>query len=151
MALACKAWGADEAFLMGGLTAVPASNGDGEVLLGSRVQPGVIERIDPSADYAVTVELDIREHFAKAWDLSNYRRAALSAYNTMTPWTNPRSGEQVHLIGVAVLHPRAQTHLLTMALGTLFATLLDTTRPDTSTIASIPFPPARTSVVRARR
>jgi hypothetical protein len=23
----------------------------------------------------------------------------------MTPWTNPESGEQVHLIGVAVLHP----------------------------------------------
>jgi len=97
--------GADEAFLMRGLTAVPAPDDDGEVLLGSRAQPGVIERIDPRAEYAVTVELDVREHFAKAWDLSNYRRAALSAYNTMTPWTNPTSGEQVHLIGVAVLHP----------------------------------------------
>ena len=97
--------GADEAFLMRGLTAVPAPDGDGEVLLGSRAQAGVIERIDPRAEYAVTVELDLREHFAKVWNLPNYRRAALSAYNTMTPWTNPESGEQVHLIGVAVLHP----------------------------------------------
>ena len=97
--------GADEAFLMRGLTAVPAPDGDGEVLLGSRAQAGVIERIDPRAEHAVTVELDLREHFAKAWNLPNYRRAALSAYNTMTPWTNPESGEQVHLIGVAVLHP----------------------------------------------
>ena len=97
--------GADEAFLMRGLTAVPAPDGDGEVLLGSRAQPGVIERIDPRAEYAVTVELDVREHFARVWDIPDYRRAALSAYNTMTPWTNPESGEQVHLIGVAVLHP----------------------------------------------
>ena len=98
--------GADEAFLMRGLTAVPAPDGDGEVLLGSRAMPGVIERIDPRADYAVTTELDLRKHFAKAWNLPNYRRAALSAYNTMTPWTDPGSGGQVHLIGVAVLHPR---------------------------------------------
>ena len=58
---------------MRGLTAVPAPDGDGEVLLGSRAQPGVIERIDPRAEYAVTVELDIREHFAKAWNLPNYQ------------------------------------------------------------------------------
>jgi len=95
---------------MRGLTAVPAPDGDGEVLLGTRSQPGVIERINPRAEYAVTIELKVREHFARVWDIPDYRRAALSAYNTMTPWTNPRSGEQVHLIGVAVLHPtRADT------------------------------------------
>ena len=66
--------GADEAFLMRGLTAVPAPDGDGEVLLGSRAQAGVIERIDPHAEYAVTVELDLREHFAKVWNLPEYRR-----------------------------------------------------------------------------
>ena len=97
--------GADEALLMRGLTAVPALDGDGEVLLGSRAQAGVIERVDPRADHAVTIDLDLRAHFAELWDLPRYNRASLSAYNTMAPWTHPETGEVVHLIGVAVLHP----------------------------------------------
>ena len=101
--------GADEALLMRGLTAVPAPDGDGEVLLGSRAKPGLIERIDPRSNHAVTVDLDIRDHFAKTWTLPVYNRAALSAYNTITTWTDPRSGKQVHLIGVAVVHPTLAT------------------------------------------
>ena len=97
--------GADEALLMRGITAVPALDGNGQVLLGSRARPGVIERIDPRVDHAVTVDLDLRTHFAKLWNLPQYKRAALSAYNTMAPWTHPDTGKVVYLIGVAVLHP----------------------------------------------
>ena len=97
--------GADEALLMRGLTAVEAADGMGQVLLGSRAQVGVIERIDPSSDHRVTVDFNIRDHFAKLWDLPLYRGAALSAYNRMVPWTDPQTGERVHLIGLAVLHP----------------------------------------------
>jgi hypothetical protein len=97
--------GADEAYLMRGLTAVPAPDGQGEVLLGTRAADGVIERIDPRDHHRVTVELDIKAHFAKHWNLPRYTGAALSAYNRITPWTVPGSGERVHLIGVAVGHP----------------------------------------------
>lgn len=97
--------GADEAFLMRGLTAVEAADGKGQVLLGSRAQAGVIERIDPRSGHGVSVDLDIRDHFAKLWGLPRYRGPALSAYNRMVAWTDPKTGERVRLIGVAVLHP----------------------------------------------
>lgn len=97
--------GSDEAFLMRGLTAVPSSDGRGEVLLGTRAWPGVIERIDPRADHRVTVELNLKDYFAKAWNLPGYTGPSLSAYNRITPWTVPGTSERVHLIGVAVAHP----------------------------------------------
>jgi hypothetical protein len=97
--------GADEAYLMRGLTAVPAPDGQGEVLLGTRAADGVIERINPRDHHRVTVELDIKAHFARHWNLPRYTGAALSAYNRIIPWTVPGSGERVHLIGVAVGHP----------------------------------------------
>jgi acetyl esterase/lipase len=97
--------GADEAFLMRGLTAVPAPDGKGQVLLGTRAAQGVIERIDPRDNHRVTVELDIKAHFARHWNLPRYTGPALSAYNRITPWTVPGGGEAVHLIGVAVAHP----------------------------------------------
>jgi arylformamidase len=97
--------GSDEALLMRGLTAVPASDGRGDMLLGTRAWPGVIERIDPRDNHRVTVELNLKDYFAKAWHLPSYTGPSLSAYNRITPWTVPGAGERVHLIGVAVAHP----------------------------------------------
>ena len=70
---------------MRGLTAVPAPDGDGEVLLGSRAQPGIIERIDPSADYTVTTELDLREHSIPAgMNLRGTRAMVVSPFDNTT-------------------------------------------------------------------
>lgn len=95
-----------EANLMRGLTAIPDPNGSGrQVLLATRANPGVIERIDPHHNHAVTVELDIREHFQQAWGLEKYKGAALSAYNRFLPAVHPITGEAVHLVSLWVTHP----------------------------------------------
>jgi hypothetical protein len=96
----------DEFVIVRGLTAVPAPDGHGEVLLGARSWPGVIERIDPQQDHRVTVELDLKKHFAGVWGLDNYIGASLAAYNKMTPFILPGTQERVHFIGVAVRHPK---------------------------------------------
>jgi hypothetical protein len=96
----------DEANLLRGLTAVGlAGAGGGEVLLGTRAHPGVVERIDPGAGHVVAVELDIRAHFARAWGLSSYTGPALSAYNSFLPVTDPATGEAAHLVSLWVDHP----------------------------------------------
>jgi hypothetical protein len=99
----------DEAYLMRGLTAVPVPGRSGALLLGSRSVPGVIERIDPSAEHSLTVELDIKDYFAQAWRLPRYGGPALCAYNRFIPWTLPGTGENVYLAGVAVTYPRRAT------------------------------------------
>ena len=93
----------DENRVMRGLTAVPDPAGGGyDVLLGTRTFPGVIERIDPRKNHAVTLELDIRAFVAHAWDTREYHGPCLSAYNSMVPFTDPKSGEKVYLIGLCV-------------------------------------------------
>jgi hypothetical protein len=87
-----------------GMTAVPAPDGKGEVLLYAwDSRDAVIERIDPRADYKAAVELDVRDFFQKAWG----RRAGISsfAYNDMLPVTHPDTGEKAHLIGLWLVHP----------------------------------------------
>lgn len=75
----------------------------------ARSWPGVIERIDPQQDHRVTVELDLKKHFASVWGLANYTGASLAAYNKMTPVVLPGTPERVHFIGVAVRHPKLGT------------------------------------------
>ncbi|MCY3018998.1 MAG: hypothetical protein NTW87_08220 [Planctomycetota bacterium] len=107
----------DEANIMRGLTAVSDAHGSAgispatahQVLLGTRAHPGVVERIDPAKDHAVSVELDIKARFAKEWGLAELRGPALSAYNRMVPFGVPGSGELVHFIGVWVNHPDHRT------------------------------------------
>jgi hypothetical protein len=93
--------------LMRGLTAVPEPHGDGhEVLLGARAWPGVIERIDPATTNTVTVELDVRDFFARRWNDDRVRDdAATIGYTGFTAATNPVTGERVHLVGVWIEHP----------------------------------------------
>lgn len=98
----------DELKIMRGLTAVPAApDGDREVLLGTRAYQGVIERIDPGKGHAVAVDLDIKAFVAKAWGLEKYNGVCLSAYNRIVPFTDPRSGQKLHLIGLCVRRPGA--------------------------------------------
>ncbi len=95
--------------VMTGLTAVPDPLGaEHEVLLGCRSWPGVIERIDPALGNTVTVELDVRDFFARKWNSESVRGAGVRiGYNSFTPVTDPVTGEQVHLISLWVEHPGA--------------------------------------------
>jgi len=95
---------------MRGLTAVPDPKGGGhQVLLAARSYGSVIERIDPAKNFAVTAELNIRDFFAKQWGLTALRGPVLAAYNRIVPVTHPVTGEKIHLIGVAVAHPKGDT------------------------------------------
>lgn len=90
-----------------GLTSVPSPDGAGNgVLLLCRAWPGVIERIDPEDDYAVTVELDVRDFFARRWNDDRVRSNDVTiGYTGFTAATNPVTGEAVALVGVWLEHP----------------------------------------------
>src|SRR3989442_7190549 len=91
---------------MRGLTPLRDPRDGHDVLLGAREQPGVIERIDPSRNHAVTLELDVRNYFAKIWYGGQlYRDVTLIAYNDMTAAVHPKTREPIHLLGLWVLHP----------------------------------------------
>jgi hypothetical protein len=78
----------DEANIRRGLTVVPAAEGSlQKVILGTRANPGVVERIDPNNNHEVTTELLIKPYFASAWNVPSYNGTALSAYNYFTPDT----------------------------------------------------------------
>jgi len=88
---------------MRGITAVPNPFGAGEVIIGAREKPGVIERIDPSAGHVVTMELDLHTYFNTHWDtVSN---VTLAAYNDMPEFVIPETGDTVNLIGIQVYNP----------------------------------------------
>jgi len=96
----------DETEILRGLTAIPDPAGDGHhVLLGTCNYPGVIYRIDPKKNFAVTTELDIRAYFAKVFGVAKLRGPCLSAYNNLLPATDPDTGEKVHLLGLWINHP----------------------------------------------
>ncbi|MCB1095032.1 MAG: hypothetical protein KDN22_05565 [Verrucomicrobiae bacterium] len=92
---------------MRGLTAVPDPHGDEhEVLIGARSWSGTIERIDPAADHAVTVELDVRDFLARRWSDDSIRDATtITAFTGFTPVTDPLTGETVHLAGLHIDGP----------------------------------------------
>ena len=96
----------DETTILRGLTAIPdPGGGRHQVLLGTCDYPGVVYRIDPGRDGAVTTELDIRAYFAKAFGVAELRGPCLSAYNNFLPATDPDSGDEVLLLGVWINHP----------------------------------------------
>jgi len=101
-----KEEGFDETEILRGLTAVPdPAGGNHDVLVGTCHYPGVVYRIDPNRNYAVTTELDIHAFFAKAFSVATLRGPSLSAYNNFLPVTDPDTGESVLLFGVWVNHP----------------------------------------------
>ena len=90
-----------------GMTAAPAPDGKGEVLLVAwDTRDAVIERIDPRNGFKTTVELNVRDYFAKEWG----RRVGVStfAYNDMLPVTHPVTGEKTHLIGLWLVDPNGE-------------------------------------------
>ena len=93
--------------VMTGLTAAPDPRGtENQVLIGARSWPGVIERIDPANDHAVTVELDVRDFFARRWADDSVRSQDMRVgYTRFTRASDPVTGEEVHLIGVWIEHP----------------------------------------------
>jgi catechol 2,3-dioxygenase-like lactoylglutathione lyase family enzyme len=90
-----------------GMTAAPAPDGKGEVLIVAwDTRDAVIERIDPRQDFKTTVELNVRDYFAKQWS----RPIGIStfAYNDMLPVTHPATGERAHLIGLWLVDPNGE-------------------------------------------
>lgn len=100
----------DETEILRGLTAIPDPKGGAhQVLLGTCNYPGVVYRIDPANNHAVTTELDIRAYFAKVLGVPTLRGPCLSAYNNFLPVTDPDTGEKVHLLGLWINHPDGRT------------------------------------------
>jgi hypothetical protein len=96
----------DETEILRGLTAIPDPAGGGHrVLLGTCNYPGVVYRIDPQRNFAVTTELNIRAYFANAFGVAELRGPCLSAYNNFLPATDPDTGDKVHLLGLWINHP----------------------------------------------
>lgn len=89
------------------LTAVPDPRGCAhDVLLIARSWPGTVELIDPERDHAVTVELDVRDFFARVWNADSIRTQDVTVgYTAFTPATDPITGQRVHLLGVWIQHP----------------------------------------------
>jgi hypothetical protein len=90
-----------------GMTTAPALDGKGEVLLIAwDSRDAAIERIDPRNDFTTTVELDVRDYFAKQWG----RPVGIStfAYNDMLPVVHPDTGQKAHLIGLWLVDPNGE-------------------------------------------
>lgn len=86
-----------------GITAVPALDGDHQVILGSREQEGRILRIDPNKSYEVTDELRSDEFLKK--QLGQFRAGKLVAYNRFIPGAHPLTGKPIHWLTVAGFKP----------------------------------------------
>ncbi|MBX7106802.1 MAG: EF-hand domain-containing protein, partial [Gemmataceae bacterium] len=92
-----------------GMTAVPAPDGKGDVLLVAwDTRDAVIERIDPRDGFKATVELNVRDFMTKQWG----RPVGVStfAYNDMLPVTHPDTGEKAHLIGLWLVDPSGENN-----------------------------------------
>src|SRR3989442_5219974 len=91
---------------MRGLTPIRDPRDGHDVLLGAREQPGVIERIDLSRNHAVTLELDVRNYFAKIWYGGQlYLDVTPIADKDMTAAGPPQTRETLHPIRPRVPHP----------------------------------------------
>jgi len=81
-----------------GITAVPAPDGNHEVILGSREQEGRILRVDPANGYEVTDEL--LSHVFLREQLGDFRGGKLVAYNRFVPGLHPTSQIPIHWVTV---------------------------------------------------
>lgn len=90
-----------------GLTSVLDPRGSNrDVLIGALSWPGVIVRIDPDNNHELTVELDVRDFFARRWNDDSVRTADVTiGYTKFTAANDPLTGQPVHLIGLWIEHP----------------------------------------------
>ncbi len=96
--------------VMRGLTTISNPEGIGEIILGAREEAGVIERIDPSKNHAVTVELEIVA-FARQ-RLGPEVSGLIAAYNDMCKAKDPKTGKSVLMMGLGIfLRKSASTGL----------------------------------------
>jgi hypothetical protein len=86
-----------------GLTAVPNPSGRGEVLLFAALSK--IRRLDPSADFQESIELDMRTFLAGL--LGIRVPFVLAAYDDFLPYPVPGSKETVWLVGFECTFPPA--------------------------------------------
>jgi acetyl esterase/lipase len=86
-----------------GITAVPAPDGDHQVILGAWERAGRILRIDPLRDFAAVVELEGQPFLQAA--LGAFRGGRLAAYNRFEPGRHPRTGEPIHWVTLAGVRP----------------------------------------------
>ncbi|MCX6898273.1 MAG: hypothetical protein NT105_06190 [Verrucomicrobia bacterium] len=84
-----------------GLTAVPNPTGNGEVLLFAARSK--VRRLDPTAEFKETVELDMPAFLTQKWGIKV--GFALAAYNEFMPYTAPETGETVWLFGFESSYP----------------------------------------------
>ncbi|MCX7827003.1 MAG: hypothetical protein N2689_15845 [Verrucomicrobiae bacterium] len=86
-----------------GLTAVPNPGGKGEVLWFVALRK--VRRLDPSAGFKETIELDMPGFLTEKLGLKV--TGALCAYNELMPYVMPGTGETVWLFGFQCFHPPA--------------------------------------------
>lgn len=86
-----------------GLSAVPKPGGNGEVLWFAALS--MARRLDPTDVYKETIELDIPAFLTQK--LGVKVTYALSAYNELTPYVMPGTGETLWLFGFECCHPAA--------------------------------------------
>jgi len=87
-----------------GLTpVVDHANNKNMVLIGA-LETGIIQKIDPAKNNAVTEEINLKNYFEQKWG-SLGGNVALPAYNDMTPVRDFKTGESLHLIGIWINHP----------------------------------------------
>ncbi len=91
------------------LTPIPAPNGIGQVLLaGYEGIPPQIVRIIPLLGYNYVIDLDVGSFLSKIW--GSDVRYAVPGYNSMPAVVDPRTGEQVRLIGLLAYAPEPHDH-----------------------------------------
>lgn len=86
-----------------GITAVPALEGNHQIILGSRQQEGRILRIDPTKNYKVELELESHRFLEQQW--GGRRGGKLVAYNRFVPGKHPRTGKPIHWVTIAAVKP----------------------------------------------
>ena len=84
-----------------GLSAVPNPSGSGEVLIFSAKNK--VRRLDPSAGFEETIELDMPAFLSDFFGLrKDSIQTVLAAYNLFVPYTIPQTGENVWLFGIQI-------------------------------------------------
>ncbi len=90
-------------FVIRGLTAVPKPGGKGEVLW--FVTSKKVRRLDPTAGFQETIELDLPVFLTEKLGLPVV--SVLAAYNELMPCVVPGTGETLWLFGFQCSHPAA--------------------------------------------
>jgi hypothetical protein len=94
--------------LMRGLSVVPDPKDPSKpVLLGGLEDPPLIERIDPATGTA-TDELNYMKYFARVFGDRPNKGLWVNAVmlNQLEPFTDPETGERMHLVTAYIMHPR---------------------------------------------